>query len=181
MCSSDLKSIIGRPTLYAVVDVYSRLIAGFYVGLENPSYVTAMLALVNAMTDKVQLCQSYGYNIEPEDWPSIGIPDAILADRGELLGYQIESLEQAFGVRIENTPPYRGDAKGIVERSFKTLQADFKPFAPGVVTGDIVRKRGGKDYRLDATLTLHEFTKIIIGSILQRNQHSVLEIGRAHV
>ncbi len=174
LLSADRKSIIGRPTLYAVVDVYSRLIAGFYVGLENPSYVTAMLALVNAMTDKVQLCQSYGYNIEPEDWPSIGIPDAILADRGELLGYQIESLEQAFGVRIENTPPYRGDAKGIVERSFKTLQADFKPFAPGVVTGEIVRKRGGKDYRLDATLTLHEFTKIIIGSILQRNQHSVL-------
>lgn len=174
LLSADRQNIIGRPTLYAVVDVYSRLIAGFYVGLENPSYVTAMLALVNAMTDKVQLCQSYGYNIESEDWPSIGIPDAILADRGELLGYQIEYLEQAFGVRIENTPPYRGDAKGIVERNFRTLQADFKPFAPGVVTGDIVRKRGGKDYRLDATLTLHEFTKIIIGSILHRNQHSVL-------
>lgn len=174
LLSADRQSIIGRPTLYAVVDVYSRLIAGFYVGLENPSYVTAMLALVNAMTDKAQLCQSYGYNIESEDWPSIGIPDAILADRGELLGYQIEYLEQAFGVRIENTPPYRGDAKGIVERNFRTLQADFKPFAPGVVTGDIVRKRGGKDYRLDATLTLDEFTKIIIGSILHRNQHSVL-------
>lgn len=174
LLSADRQSIIGRPTLYAVIDVYSRLIAGFYVGLENPSYVTAMLALVNAMTDKAQLCQSYGYNIESEDWPSIGIPDAILADRGELLGYQIEYLEQAFGVRIENTPPYRGDAKGIVERNFRTLQADFKPFAPGVVTGNIVRKRGGKDYRLDATLTLHEFTKIIIGSILHRNQHSVL-------
>lgn len=142
LLSADRQSIIGRPTLYAVVDVYSRLIAGFYVGLENPSYVTAMLALVNAMTDKVQLCQSYGYDIESEDWPSIGIPDAILADRGELLGYQIEYLEQAFGVRIENTPPYRGDAKGIVERNFRTLQADFKPFAPGVVTGNIVRKRG---------------------------------------
>lgn len=174
LLSADRQSIIGRPTLYAVIDVYSRLIAGFYVGLENPSYVTAMLALVNAMTDKVQLCQSYGYNIESENWPSIGIPDAILADRGELLGYQIEYLEQAFGVRIENTPPYRGDAKGIVERNFRTLQADFKPFAPGVVTGNIVRKRGGKDYRLDATLTLDEFTKIIIGSILHRNQHSVL-------
>ena len=174
LLSDDRQNIIGRPTLYAVIDVYSRLIAGFYVGLENPSYVTAMLALVNAMTDKVQLCQSYDYNIESEDWPSIGIPDAILADRGELLGYQIEYLEQAFGVRIENTPPYRGDAKGIVERNFRTLQADFKPFAPGVVTGNTVRKRGGKDYRLDATLTLHEFTKIIIGSILHRNQHSVL-------
>lgn len=174
LLSADRQKIIGRPTLYVVVDVYSRLIAGFYVGFENPSYVTAMLALVNAMIDKSQICQSFGYDIEPEDWPSIGLPDAILADRGELLGHQIEYLEQAFGVRIENTPPYRGDAKGIVERHFRTIQADFKPFAPGVVAGTTIKKRGGKDYRLDATLTLDEFTKIIIGSILHRNQSSVL-------
>jgi hypothetical protein len=51
LLSEDRQKIIGRPTLYVVVDVYSRLIAGFYVGMENPSYVTAMLALVNAMTN----------------------------------------------------------------------------------------------------------------------------------
>lgn len=174
LLSEDRQRIIGRPTLYVVVDVYSRLIAGFYVGTENPSYVTAMLALVNAMTDKTQLCKEYGYEIDKDDWPSIGLPDAILADRGELLGYQIEYLEQAFGVRIENTPPYRGDAKGIVERHFHTIQADFKPFAPGVVSGTIVKKRGGKDYRLDATLTMSDFRKIILGSILHRNLSSVL-------
>lgn len=105
------------------------------MGLENPSYATAVLALANAMTDKAQLCRAYGYEIASEDWPSVGLPDAILADRGELLGHQIEYLEQAFGVRIENTPPYRGDAKGIVERHFHTIQADFKPFAPGVRHG----------------------------------------------
>lgn len=174
LVSADRQKIIGRPTLYAVVDVYSRLIAGFYVGLENPSYATAMLALNNAMIDKTPLCQAYGYDIEPDDWPSVGLPDAILADRGELLGHQIEYLEQAFGIRIENTPPYRGDAKGIVERHFRTIQADFKPFAPGVVTGTTVKKRGGKDYRLDATLTLEDFTKIILGSILHRNLYAVL-------
>lgn len=174
LLSADRRKIIGRPTLYVVVDVYSRLIAGFYVGLENPSYATAVLALANAMTDKAQLCHAYGYEIASEDWPSVGLPDAILADRGELLGHQIEYLEQAFGVRIENTPPYRGDAKGIVERHFHTIQADFKPFAPGVVTGTIVKKRGGKDYRLDATLTLNDFTQIILGSILHRNLHAVL-------
>ena len=175
LLSADRQKIIGRPTLYVVVDVYSRLIAGFYVGFENPSYVTAMLALVNAMTDKTQVCQSYGFEIESEDWPSIGLPDALLADRGELLGYQIEYLEKAFGVRIENAPPYRGDAKGIVERHFRTIQADFKPFAPGVVSGTTVKKRGGRDYRQDATLTLDDFTKIIVASILHRNLYSVLD------
>ncbi len=174
LLSADRQKIIGRPTLYVVIDVFSRMVAGFYVGLENPSYVTAMHALATSMLDKTELCGRYGFEITPEQWPTVGIPDAILADRGELLGYQIESLEKAFAVRIENTPPYRGDAKGIVERYFRTLQAEFKPFAPGVVTETRARKRGGNDYRLDATLTLEDFTRIIVASILHRNQHAVL-------
>ena len=174
LLSADRQRVIGRPTLYVVVDVFSRMVAGFYIGLENPSYVTAMSALATSMLDKSELCARYGAKITPEQWPNVGVPDAILADRGELLGHQIESLEKAFGVRIETTPPYRGDAKGIVERYFRTLQAEFKPFTPGVVTGTKVRKQGGKDYRLDATLTLDDFTQIMVASILHRNQYAVL-------
>lgn len=103
------------------------------------------------------------------------MPDAILADRGELLGHQIESLESCFSVRIENAPPYRGDAKGIVERSFGTLQAEFRPFAPGVVGKTLVKKRGGKDYRLDAKLTVSEFKEIILSSVMVHNKYDVLE------
>jgi len=174
LLSADRQRIIGRPTLYVVVDVFSRMVTGFYIGLENPSYVTAMSALVTSMSDKTELCARYDLVISPEQWPTVGVPDVILADRGELLGHQIESLEKAFGVRIEITPPYRGDAKGIVERYFRTLQAEFKPFVPGVVTATKVRKQGGKDYRLDATLTLEDFTHIMLASILHRNQYAVL-------
>ena len=172
---SDRKNIVGRPTIYMVIDVFSRMIAGFYVGFENASYVAAMQALAMSMTDKVEFCKQFGFEMTADDWPVVGLPDAILADRGELLGHQIESLERSFSVRIENTPPYRGDAKGIVERSFKTLQADFKPYAPGVVQGTIIKKRGGKDYRLDGKLTITEFTEIILASILYHNQFHTLE------
>ncbi len=41
--------------------------------------------------------------LHTDDWPCIGLPDAILADRGELLGHQIEALEYKFSIRIENT------------------------------------------------------------------------------
>ena len=128
-----------------------------------------------AMTSKVEYCKKFSIEIREEDWPVIGLPDAILADRGELLGHQIESLESNFNVRIENTPPYRGDAKGIVERSFKTIQAEFKPFAPGVVTGTKIKKRGDKDYRLDAKLTVQDFTEIILRSVLYRNRFHTMK------
>lgn len=166
---SDRAYIVGRPTIYLVADVFSRMVVGFYIGFENASYVTAMQALQVAMTDKVELCKQYGYEITNEEWPCIGLPDAILADRGELLGYQIEALEHSFSIRIENTAPYRGDLKPIVERYFKTFQAKFKPFAQGVVQPFKEKKRGGSDYRLDAALTITDFKQIIIGSILNHN------------
>jgi len=172
---SERRNIVGRPVVYFVMDVFSRMVAGFYVGFENPSYPTAMQALNMAMTDKVKVCAEFGIDIAREDWPSIGLPDAILADRGELLGHQIESLESSFSVRIENTPPYRGDAKGIVERNFRTIQAEFKPFAPGVVEGTLIRKQGGKDYRLDAKLSIRDFKEIILLSVLMHNRFAVLE------
>ncbi|MFX5862056.1 transposase, partial [Acinetobacter baumannii] len=81
---------VGRPTIYLVADVFSRMVVGFYIGFENASYVTAIQALQFAMTDKVELFKQYGYEITHDVWPCIGLPAAILADRGELLGHQIE-------------------------------------------------------------------------------------------
>ncbi|WP_022661134.1 DDE-type integrase/transposase/recombinase [Paucidesulfovibrio longus] len=172
---SDRRNIVGRPVVYLVVDVFSRMIAGLYIGFRAPSYAMAIQALAVAMTDKVAWCQKHGLEITHEQWPVSGIPDAILADRGELLGSQIEALENSFSVRIENTPPYRGDAKGIVERYFNTIQAGFKPYAPGVVNGTLVKKHGGRDYRLDAVLTLRDFREIIIASVLMHNQSHPLD------
>lgn len=169
LSDSDRQSIVGRPVIYFVADVFSRMITGFYIGFENPSYATSIQALKMAVTDKQDYCKKYGIDITADDWPCIGLPDAILADRGELLGHQIETLEKSFSVRIENTPPYRGDLKPVVERYFKTMQAKFKPFTPGVVTGVKEKKKGGRDYRLDASLTISDFTKIMINSILMHN------------
>ncbi|MDU9020803.1 MAG: Mu transposase C-terminal domain-containing protein [Acinetobacter baumannii] len=175
--NSNPESIVGRPTIYFVIDVFSRLVAGFYIGFESPSYLAAIQALNIAMTDKVKYCAEYGISIQQEDWPSVGLPDALLADRGELLGYQIEALEKTFAVRLENAPARRGDAKGIVEQAFNTYQAYFKKEGKGkgVVEGTTVKKTGGNDYRQDATLNIHQFTEIILACIISHNQFHVLK------
>lgn len=172
---SDRRNIVGRPIVYIVIDVFSRMIVGLYIGFENPSYVAAMQALSMAMSSKVDYCKKIGIEITEDEWPSSGLPEAILADRGELLGHQIEALERNFSVRIENSPPYRGDAKGVVERYFRTLQADFKPFAPGVVTSNRIKKAGGKDYRLEAELTIRDFTEMMLLSIRYHNTFHVMK------
>lgn len=162
--------IIGRPVIYVVIDVFSRMVVGVYVGLEGPSWYGAMMAISNAASDKVSFCKRYGISIEKDEWDCHHLPQALLADRGELEGYNVDRLIQAFNVKVENTPPYRGDWKGIVEQHFRIIHAKVKPFLPGFVDTD-VKVRGDRDYRLDATLTLEEFTSVIIRCILHHNNN----------
>ncbi|EES49792.1 Mu transposase C-terminal domain-containing protein [Clostridium botulinum] len=167
--SLNTKRIIGRPIVYAIIDVYSRLITGIYVGLEGPSWLGAMMALDNMVADKVEFCKKYGIDITEEQWPSKHLPDIIIADRGEFEGYSPENLINNLNVKIENTSPYRGDLKGIVERNFRILNTKLKHKTPGAIQKEF-RKRGDKDYRLDATLTLEAFTRIYINIVLHHNR-----------
>lgn len=166
--SLDRNRIIGRPVVYAIIDVFSRLIAGVYVGLEGPSWAGAMMALDNMLADKVEFCKDYGISITEEQWPAKHLPDIIIADNGEFEGYSVENLINNLNVKIENTSPYRGDLKGIVERNFRTLNTKLKHMTPGAIQKEY-RKRGDPDYRLDATLTLKEFTKIYINLVIHHN------------
>jgi hypothetical protein len=171
----DRTEIIGRPTMYFVVDVFSRAIVGMYIGLENPSWVSAMEALGNAMADKVAYCAEHDIDITPDMWPMRGLPEHIIGDKGEMLGRHVEVLSKAFHVEIQNTPAYRADWKGIVERYFRTIQTKMKPFVEGYVTKNpIGKKRHGEDYRKDGILTLKEFTKMIIKIVLHyNNDHTI--------
>jgi hypothetical protein len=59
VCESDRRMVLGKPILYLIVDVFSRLIVGFYIGLYSPSFRTATLALLNAVQDKTHLLKQY--------------------------------------------------------------------------------------------------------------------------
>lgn len=171
----DRTEIIGRPTMYFVVDVFSRAIVGMYIGLENPSWVSAMEALSNAMADKVAYCAAHDIEITHDVWPMRGLPENIIGDKGEMLGRHVEVLSKSFHVDIQNTPAYRADWKGVVERYFRTVQTKMKPFVEGYVTkSPIGKKRHGNDYRQDGTLTLKQFTKMIIKIVLHYNNDNVV-------
>ncbi|WP_410498877.1 Mu transposase C-terminal domain-containing protein [Chitinibacter sp. S2-10] len=166
--------IIGRPVLYIVIDVFSRMIVGLYVGLEGPSWVGAMMALANTADDKVSYCKRFGIDISAEDWPCNHLPATLLGDRGEIASHYIETLANNYNLIIENAAPYRADWKGIVEKRFQLLPAKFKAYVPGYIESDF-RQRGAQDYRLDAVLDLDEFTQIIIADILYYNNYHELK------
>jgi len=167
-------NIIGRPVIYFVIDTFSRMVTGMYVGLEGPSWTGAMMALANAAMNKVAYCQSYGVEIDELQWPCRHIPDSILADRGEMESKSVETLINALNIRVDNAPAYRADMKGIIEQFFRTINTKTTAFLPGHVKPDMTQ-RGGKDYRLDAKLDIRQFTKVMIQCILNHNNEHYLE------
>lgn len=168
------QNVIGRPVVYVVIDVWSRLIVGLYVGLENASWPAAMNALYNVTLDKVAYCKDLGIEIEPDQWPNATLCATLLGDRGEMLSQQVDHLLLALAIHVENAPPYRADWKGVVESVFRTLQARLAGEMPGYVAVDYVA-RTDEDYRLDATLTLTEFTQLIVHGIVEHNTTPIAE------
>jgi hypothetical protein len=168
----DHKSVIGRPTLYFVTDVFSRMITGFYVGLENPSWKGAIMALLYTFCDKQAVCNMYGVSISENDWPCNGLPKKILCDNGEMISNASNALVQSLGVDVENAAAWRPDLKGIVEQSFHQLNLATKSILPGAVQPDF-NVRGSHDYRKDAVLTLKEYAKIVIYHILKYNSRQM--------
>ncbi|UZW12831.1 Mu transposase C-terminal domain-containing protein [Clostridium pasteurianum] len=169
--------IIGRPVIYIVIDTYSRLVTGVNVTLEGPSWVGAMGALANAMTDKVQFCKEYDIEINYSEWPIEYIPFSIIGDRGEIAGFNADYLVNNLNIKVSNTPPYFPQWKPIVEQHFRLLNLKTQPLMPGAISPDF-RERGAKDYRYDAVLNIKQFTKIVILSVLYHNNHHVLKVYR---
>jgi putative transposase len=170
----DRTRIIGRPVVYHGVDVFSSALMGLCLLLEGPSWVGAMLALDNVCGDKVSFCAEYGIEITEDDWPCKGLPNAILADRGEFEGYSADTLVNSFGIRIHNTGVRRADWKSYVERSFGLAKEKVARFVPGYVP-PMGRVRGDPDYALKAVLTPDECRKLLICYALDYNMNHYLQ------
>ena len=166
--SLDRSQVVGRPMIYYVVDVYSRLITGVHVTSDNTGYNAAAMAVWNAFSDKVEFCAELGITITPDQWPARDLPLNLYADRGELLSGMADQLPSKLGVRVDNAPAYRPDLKGLVERAFHTFNQMTINWLPGAIRYD-GEERGERDYRKDAVFTLPEFKKVLVQSILAYN------------
>jgi len=175
----DRSKVIGRPNIVIAVDTATQMIAGLYVGLDTGEKAV-MGCMANIAADKIKWCKRFGIDITEEEWPCSGVmPAEIIIDKGqEFLGGRTDEFLIRFGIERHSLPPFRPDKKGLVEKSFDLLQECYKSSlrGKGVIGGD-VQERWSTDYRSQATLTLEEFTKVIIHSVLYLNNGRVIKTG----
>lgn len=167
--------IVGRPILTACIDAYSSLCCGYSLSWEGGMYSLRQLML-NVITDKQELCQKYGINIDRQEWDSSMCPGILVTDQGtEYMSSCFEQITE-LGVKVINLPVYRPELKGNVEKFFSIIQDLFRPYlkGKGVIMPDF-QERGAHDYRKDACLTLQQFEKILIRCILYYNSQRIIE------
>lgn len=172
-CADDPDIYVGRPVIYLVLDMYSRMIVGFFVALAGPSWEIARMALENAFSDKVEFYASLGIWIDPAEAPAIGVCKGLMGDRGwDHLSKAAGAAAEALGYKLSNLPPFRPDLKGLGEGAFDVANEEMIRWAPGAWRK---RQPGEKANPLDGAYTLHEFTKFLAIQILKyNNTHEVL-------
>lgn len=167
--SIDRKNLVGRCTLYFVVDSYSKAIVGYNLSLNSPSFKEAMIAIYNCSQNKVEYCKSVGIEIKEEDWIQQGLPVEFLCDRGELISKYADEIVEKLDIQFSYTRSLGANMKANVETRFNMINKEIK----GIVSGSInksYRERMEKDYRKEAALTMQDLRKIVIESIILFNK-----------
>ena len=165
--------LVGKPIVYFVVDRFSSMITGMHVALEGPSWNAARLALFWTMSDKVAYCAHYGISITQDQWPCREKPDMLVSDSGEMLSKAaMESLQNKLEIESEFNAYGRPERKPLVESRFRFVQGKTE-WVAGAYRENAKKwkKETGRDPRLDAALTLREFTQILILEVLEHNNN----------
>lgn len=155
---------LGRPWLTMAIDVYSRMVVGFYVSFNAPSGHGVLQCLRRAILPKDQWLARFP-DIKGA-WPAYGIPDLIAVDNGtDLHSGALEAACLEMGIQMLFCGAKTPQHKGAIERFFRTMNMGLIHRLPGTVFSN-VDQRG--DYPsedkavIDMRALVHLLTKWIV-------------------
>jgi putative transposase len=132
-----------RPWLTAVIDDYSRAIAGYYLGFDPPSVLRTSLALRQGIWRKG----------DPR-WPVCGIPAILYTDNGaDFTSRHMEQVAADLKIQLIFSTPGHPRGRGRIERFFRTVNDMFLCTQDGYL-GKVRRKPSLTLEQLDARFRL---------------------------
>lgn len=161
---------IGRPWITVAIDIYSRMITGFYVSLDAPSVTSVGICMARSILPKDNLLIENG--ITDADWKVFGYPRKIHVDNGS--DFRSEDLRKScalHGINIEFRPLARPEYGGHVERVIGNLMKKVHEL-PGTTFSNIKQKED-YDAEKNASLTLAEFEKWFLTYIVREYHYTV--------
>lgn len=143
---------IGRPWITLAIDVFSRMVAGFYVSFDPPGALATGLCIAHAILAKDKWLIKH--NVASE-WPLWGLPKTIHLDNAkEFRGSMLQRACKEYGINLEWRPVARPHFGGHIERLVGTLMKEIHTLDG--TTFSNTRERGDYDSEKSATMTLSE-------------------------
>ncbi len=165
----DKDKCVSRPTVYFMVDVYTRAIIAVSIDYQENSNRGIANLFLNLFDDKQEFAAKYGISFSPELWPSNIIPRRARLDHGsEMQSQYFEDACNKLGIEMNNVPPGMGSLKGIVEQEFRQLEMELSPHLKGY---GLIEKRYGSEHHKESTLDIESYRELVIRFVLKRNQY----------
>ena len=171
LVDEETREEIGRPFITVAIDVYSRMIFGFYISLEAPSYFSVGQCLLNAILPKDDFLQNY--EVEGE-YPVYGLPKKVHMDNGkDFRSISLHNFCQEFRIEDIYRPVARPEFGGAVERVIGTCMKKMQVL-PGTTRSNIF-ERGKYNSQLEAAMTIDKLEKWYLDfviNIYHKTEHS---------
>ena len=120
---------LARPWLTAAICRTTRMIFGFHIGFERPSWVSIMNTMHMGVLPKEHLLEGLGIE---NPWPVQGVPEVIICDNGrEFHSNSLQAASAHLGFEIRYAPVRKPNLKGRIERFLGEVARDFLAFVPG--------------------------------------------------
>ena len=167
--SLDHNKTIGRPIVYFMIDVYTRLILAVSVAFDNNSVLGVTNLFLNLADDKKEYCAKYGLEYDNNKiWPSNIIPRRLRVDRGsEFKSKEFDRICNELGIEKQLVSGSSGSLKGIVEQAFHQMHSKQNVHLEDF---GLIEKRYDSEHHKEATLNIKQYTKMVINFVLTHNQ-----------
>lgn len=165
-----------RPWLTLAMDVYSRMVVGFYLSFDPPGEMGTGLCLANSILPKEDWLQKH--NIE-SSWPCWGVMKTIHLDNAkEFRGKMLTKACLNYNINIEFRPVKQPHWGGHIERLLGTFSKEIHNL-PGT-TFSTLDKRVNYNSEKKASLTISELEKwllIYIVEVYHKRKHSSIHMS----
>ena len=157
-----------RPWLTLAIDVYSRMVVGFYVSFDSPGAISVGVCLSNAILGKEKWLAEHDLS---SSWPCWGLPRTVHADNAkEFRGKMLQKACDQYGITLEWRPVARPHFGAHVERLLGTFAKEIHNL-PGTTFSNTTQRQG-YDSEKQSALTLKEFERWLAILIVDKYHNS---------
>ncbi|NMM50314.1 Mu transposase C-terminal domain-containing protein [Marinigracilibium pacificum] len=160
-----------RPWITVAIDVYSRMVLGFYLSFDPPGEIGTGMCIAKSILPKEKWLQKYNLKTT---WPCWGIMKTIHLDNAkEFKGKMLKNACENYGINVSYRPVKRPNWGGHVERLLGTLSKEIHDL-PGTTFSD-PKLRENYNSEKNAALTISELEKwllMYITEIYHKRIHS---------